>query len=256
MQRHPVVVTVPRAARMHTSNQSNRPVQGRFISARNKCKHQQNDLLHLQQEVLPAFQHPHNSSADEQNSSMHDSESDNPELDEIDPALDTNNSLPAQKDTLARLQPKRDLRSMLKSLKLHPQIHSFVCCPKCYSMYKGKDVPMACTYKPLGQNVCDTSLFKSSTNFSAIRDKGIGPCLSSLIWPNELNEIDTPKCVYYSTGIANWVEWLLQIPNIEKEIDNWADEAHSAIGTSNIQPSLAWKSFIWSTPSPSDQKPL
>ncbi|MBW0529875.1 hypothetical protein O181_069590 [Austropuccinia psidii MF-1] len=115
---------------------------------------------------------------------------------------------------------------------------------------------MVCTYKPVGQTQCNTSLFNSITNFSALRDKGIGPCPPSTIQSNEFGAINNPKCVYYIAGISQWVKWLLNIPNIETEIAHWERKSNKTNGVSDIQNSIAWKSFTWSALSPKDKNPL
>ncbi|MBW0534712.1 hypothetical protein O181_074427 [Austropuccinia psidii MF-1] len=150
----------------------------------------------------------------------------------------------------------KDLRTMKKSLLLHPKLDAFVCYPMCFPMYTGPDVPMNCTYKSLGGNSYNANLFKARTNFSEIWDKGIAPRQSSEIQMNQLSVISNPIRIYYTHGIRQWTEWLLKIENIEDKMDEWNEKIIHTRGTMDIQQGLAWKSLNWSPLNANDVKPL
>ncbi|MBW0482243.1 hypothetical protein O181_021958 [Austropuccinia psidii MF-1] len=105
---------------------------------------------------------------------------------------------------------------------------------------------MRCTYQLIGNQVCDNDLFKPTTMFNAIRDKGIGICLRSNVSYNEIGVINTPKRIYYSHHIATWTQWMLSLKGIEEEIENWQNKLENCLHTCDIQQSMAWKMLEWS----------
>ncbi|MBW0543929.1 hypothetical protein O181_083644 [Austropuccinia psidii MF-1] len=208
----------------HILNKANQPIKGKFISECNKCKHEHKDIPHLRNNYSFNFQPPLSPHSGEPSSSTSNIESTDSQTDEVNGILEPQDSLlmiaslfvcwlhllcslsllncniaykfayaiisVAQIDTILELKPKCDLHTIIKSLNIHPEMNLFVCCHKCYSLYEGHNVPMVCTYKPVGQTQCNTSLFNSITNFSALQDKGIGPRPPSTIQSNELGAIN------------------------------------------------------------------
>ncbi|MBW0567419.1 hypothetical protein O181_107134 [Austropuccinia psidii MF-1] len=283
-----------RSCSLLTCTQPHGPVPCQFISSCNKRKHEKNDLINSQNtlSLLPRqmiLYAPNPSPDDLTNDAATDSNT-KTENEEAESVVDSETSLPvliglficwlnlfcalswqncwlvykfieeiisaSKIDNISRHQRMKDLRTMKKSLLLHPELDAFVCCPMCFSMYTGLDVPMNCTYKSLGGNSCNANLFKARTNFSAIRDKGIAPRQSSEIQMNELSVINNPIRIYYTHGIRKWTEWLLKIENIEDKMDEWNEKIIRTRGTMDIQQGLAWKSLSWSPLNANDVKPL
>ncbi|MBW0496430.1 hypothetical protein O181_036145 [Austropuccinia psidii MF-1] len=256
-----------------TFNCPNGPLNGRYISSRNKRKHQANDRLQLQD-------HPFGSVGSQDQTSDDLASSQTSEISRSEELSVFQNNLPvlvailicwlhlfcalswencklvykfileilleAQKAAFSQLKQKKDLRTMKKDLQISPQIKSSVCCSICYSLYEGKNVPMSCTYQFIGNQVCNNDLFKPTTTFNSIRDKGIGLCLRSNVSYNEIGVINTPKIIYYSHNIATWIQWLLSPKRIEEEIEDWKTELTNCLHTCDIQQSMAWKTLEWS----------
>ncbi|MBW0551055.1 hypothetical protein O181_090770 [Austropuccinia psidii MF-1] len=100
------------------------------------------------------------------------------------------------------------------------------------------------------------SLFKPTTSFLALRDKGTAPRQSSKSKLSELGVINTPICTYFTHELRTWLEWLLGLKNIECEITQWKAKVQNNTNVIDIQQSLAWRSFTWSNPKENDIDPL
>ncbi|MBW0478863.1 hypothetical protein O181_018578 [Austropuccinia psidii MF-1] len=261
---------------LHTFNRPNGPTHGRFLSTRNKQKHQDNDWQQLQ--TLPIRQASSEPNSSNLSSSSLTSQSSSSEDSFV---LDDDQSLPvalvaificwlhffcalslqnchivykflqeilieAHKKHTPLLRQTWDLRTMKKSLKISPKLKPFVCYSTCCSLYNGKNIPMTCTYQPSQNNICKNNLFKPTTTFNALQDKGIAPRMRSNMSLNEVGVINTPSLMYYTRDLVEWIKWLLNLETIESEIENWKNELTQTYHTCNIQQSLAWKTFSWS----------
>ncbi|MBW0523889.1 hypothetical protein O181_063604 [Austropuccinia psidii MF-1] len=274
----------------YTSFQEGEQVEGRLLSKRNIRKHRGQELIRTQPNFGPnQMQHRNNSfSVHSEGSEM--SESDDDDDDDDESISDVAVSLPVlvaifmcwlhlfcalswkncravyqfiqaiivavQRDRTSNFKLTKDIRTIMKSLQICPKLKPFVCCTNCYFLYEGVNVPMNCTFKPLGRDICNTSLFKTTTSFNAIRDRGTRQRQISNAALSELHFINNPRCVYYVHEIRTWINWLLSLETIETQMEQWRKDLSHTTPTSDIQQSLAWKHFTWARHSPNDQSPL
>ncbi|MBW0537642.1 hypothetical protein O181_077357 [Austropuccinia psidii MF-1] len=72
----------------HISHQANQPIQGKFISECNKCKHERNNILHLRNNYSLSLQPPPSPHSGEPSSSTSNIESTDSQTDEVDSILE------------------------------------------------------------------------------------------------------------------------------------------------------------------------
>ncbi|MBW0513861.1 hypothetical protein O181_053576 [Austropuccinia psidii MF-1] len=129
-----------------------------------------------------------------------------------------------------------DLQMIEKHFKLQFELDRYVCCPKCYALYDIEVALNDCDSKlTINSAPCGTELFriskfkplpiinfktKHNQVFSAPRKHGQirlsgQPCLR------------VPYANFVSQGLSTWLEWFINIPGIENEIEQWATSLSS-----------------------------
>ncbi|MBW0574389.1 hypothetical protein O181_114104 [Austropuccinia psidii MF-1] len=87
----------------HILNQANQTIQGKFISERNKCKHERNDILHPRNNYSSNFQPPPSPHSGEPSSSTRNIQSTNSQTDEVDGILEPQDSLLSKSSELINM---------------------------------------------------------------------------------------------------------------------------------------------------------
>ncbi|EJD37724.1 hypothetical protein AURDEDRAFT_72911 [Auricularia subglabra TFB-10046 SS5] len=118
-----------------------------------------------------------------------------------------------------------DIRTVLKSLELEPQIERTVCCPKCFSSYAPDDIPERCTWKEVPRaRACGERLLMQ-------RQTRQGPKL-------------VPRSLFSRQSFDSWLQFFLSRPDTERLIDeSYAYQPH-ADKMNGIWDSPSWRSLF------------
>ncbi|MBW0473782.1 hypothetical protein O181_013497 [Austropuccinia psidii MF-1] len=152
----------------------------------------------------------------------------------------------AQQNNSQDNQFPKDVRIMSKNLCIQPQLKQLICCKTCYSLYKGANTPLYCTYQPFSKTpICNTPLFQVKTPLSALQTQGLSLSSSSRYRSHNPSTIHYPRAIYYTQDILEWVEWLLGLPTIEIEITKWKNKLATLPHVNDVQQEQAWKKLQW-----------
>ncbi|MBW0543953.1 hypothetical protein O181_083668 [Austropuccinia psidii MF-1] len=106
----------------------------------------------------------------------------------------------------------------------------YVCCPTCYSLYDVEVAPDECHFKALckdalcGKDLVCQSRFKP---FPRIKFESKGKVVSPIprkqgqIYLSGQPHLRIPYTSFISQILHTWIEWLINVPGIENEIDEW-----------------------------------
>ncbi|MBW0469316.1 hypothetical protein O181_009031 [Austropuccinia psidii MF-1] len=138
-------------------------------------------------------------------------------------------------------QIPQDVRTVVKKFDLMPQLHQYVCCPKCYSSYDIETAPLECQYKNF-----PTSLPCGVFLFHPIRFTRPLPHIKRISMhysrPQRNHQKRRPFSLYVTQDFTNWLRWF--VPQAEKSIEDWKE---ALITTSNdihdYQQSPAWEAL-------------
>ncbi|MBW0484914.1 hypothetical protein O181_024629 [Austropuccinia psidii MF-1] len=152
----------------------------------------------------------------------------------------------AQQDSSEDNQFSKDVRMMSKILCIQPQLKQLICCESCYSLYKGANTPLYCTYQPFPKTpICNTPLFQVKTPFSALQIQGLRLSSSSRYRSHNPSTIHYPRAIYYTQDILEWVKWLLGLPKFEIEITKWKNKLSTLPHVDDFQQAQEWKKLQW-----------
>ncbi|MBW0543962.1 hypothetical protein O181_083677 [Austropuccinia psidii MF-1] len=124
-----------------------------------------------------------------------------------------------------------DLQTIEKHFKLTFPMERYVCCPTCYSLYDIEVAPDECHFKASCKDaLCGTDLFCQSRfkPFPCIQFETTGkvgssnPCEQGQIRFSGQPPLRIPHTSFISQSLHTWIEWLINVPGIENEIDDWA----------------------------------
>ncbi|KNZ47277.1 hypothetical protein VP01_6558g1, partial [Puccinia sorghi] len=120
------------------------------------------------------------------------------------------------KDDLEIIMAK-DIRTILKNLNMNPNFTSYVCCPKCYTLYPLKTQQAQCVYRTTSRApACGQDLIKPQN----LPQHGILPWVQ----PQTVYQPHTQyKSVYVTQDFEEWISWFLLLPHIEKSIEDWTE---------------------------------
>ncbi|MBW0493767.1 hypothetical protein O181_033482 [Austropuccinia psidii MF-1] len=124
-----------------------------------------------------------------------------------------------------------DLQTIEKHFKLTFLMEHYVCCPTCYSLYDVEVSPVECHFKASCKDaLCGTDIFLQSRlkPFPCIKLETKGkfvpliPRKQGQICLSGQPHLLIPYTSFISQSLHTWIEWLINVPGIENEIDEWA----------------------------------
>ncbi|MBW0534238.1 hypothetical protein O181_073953 [Austropuccinia psidii MF-1] len=139
-------------------------------------------------------------------------------------------------DEIPQLKVPCNFGTISKQLKLDFPFEQHVCCPRCYSFYDVEFAPGDCIYKPTATGTpCGTEILRqkkinplgdiSFTSYNSIPQNQSHS--SGQIRLQGQPHLRIPQASFFSQSVLSWLEWFLNVPEIEHEIDDWACELSS-----------------------------
>ncbi|KNZ46351.1 hypothetical protein VP01_733g6 [Puccinia sorghi] len=135
-----------------------------------------------------------------------------------------------------------DVQTITTKLHLNPFLVKYVCCIKCFLVYKMETAPFQCRYQPTAtSNMCGINLFGQYRHWSLASFPQLS-CYSPPRKPKPQLHLTNPRFWFVTHDLEKWLEWFLGLPEVEVAIQQWSMtlNSHKSGEVTNYQQSAAF----------------